>query len=31
MIVTQIKVNPMAQAVQVMQQIRDPDIKYIDI
>lgn len=31
MIVTQIKVNPMAQAVQVMQQIRDPDTKYIDI
>ena len=31
MIVEQIKVNPMAQAVQMMQQINDPDVKCIDI
>jgi hypothetical protein len=31
MIVEQIKVNPMAQAVQMMQQINDPNVKCIDI
>lgn len=31
MIVEQIKVNPMAQAVHMMHQINDPDVKCIDI
>ena len=31
MIVAQIKENPMAQAVQMMQQINDPNVKCIDI
>lgn len=31
MIIEQVKVNPMAQAVQLMQQINDPDIKHLEI
>lgn len=31
MIVEQTKTSPMAQAVSMMQQIQDPDVKYIDI
>ena len=31
MIVEQVRVSPMAQAVQMMKQINDPDVEYIDI
>lgn len=31
LIVEQTKVSPMAQAVSMMQQIQDPDVKYIDV
>ena len=31
MIVEQVKINPMAQAIQIMQQINDPNVKRIDI
>lgn len=31
MIVEQVKVSPMAQAVQMMKQISDPNVEYIDI